>query len=108
MSLKLLQRQVAEQIGVHEATITNWEGNASTPVVRYTPAIVRFLGYDPLAPAVSLRERLVSARRGLGLSQRKMAEQLGVDPGTLQGWEAGDHQPANGSLETIGRFLQNR
>jgi len=33
---------------------------------------------------------------------------MGVDPGTLLGWEAGDHQPTKGSLETIGRFLESR
>jgi transcriptional regulator with XRE-family HTH domain len=108
LDLKLLQRQVAEQIGVYEATITNWERNASTPVIRYIPAIIRFLGYDPLPPASSLPERLVSARRELGLTQRKMAELLSVDPGTLQGWEAGEHQPTQGSLEVIERFLQSR
>jgi transcriptional regulator with XRE-family HTH domain len=108
LDLKLLQIQVAEQIGVHGATITNWERNASTPIIRYMPAIVRFLGYDPMPVTVSLSERLISARRKLGLTQRKMAERLGVDSGTLQGWEAGDHQPTKGSLETIGRFLQNR
>jgi len=72
------------------------------------PAIVRFLGYDPLPAAYSLQERLVSARRDLGLPQRKMAKRLGVDPGTLQGWEAGDHRPTSRSLEVIRRFLENR
>jgi len=36
------------------------------------PAIVRFLGYDPLPPAAYLPERLVAARRELGLTQRRM------------------------------------
>jgi DNA-binding XRE family transcriptional regulator len=30
--LKLLQRQVADQIGVHPLTITNWEGNETAPL----------------------------------------------------------------------------
>jgi transcriptional regulator with XRE-family HTH domain len=84
LDLKLLQKQVAEQIEVNAATITNWERNASTPVIRYMPAIVRFLGYDPTPPPSSLPERLVSARRELGLTQRKMAERLGVDPSTVR------------------------
>jgi DNA-binding transcriptional regulator YiaG len=37
-----------------------------------------------------------------------MAEKLGVDPGTLQGWEARKHQPTGKRLEIIGRILQNR
>ena len=51
------------------------------------PAIIQFLGYDPLPPANTFPERLATARRGLGLSQRKMAESLGIDPGTIQSWE---------------------
>jgi DNA-binding transcriptional regulator YiaG len=28
-----------------------------------------------------------------GLSRRTLAESLGMYPGTLQGWEAGEHKP---------------
>src|ERR1039458_9382279 len=77
LDLKLLQKQVAAQIGVHEITISNWEGNAAVPAIRYTPAIIQFLGYDPLPPANSFPERIATARRALGLSLRKMAEKLG-------------------------------
>jgi transcriptional regulator with XRE-family HTH domain len=108
LNLKLLQRHPAEQIGVNGATITNWERNASTPVIRYIPAIIRFLGYDPAPPASTLPERLATGRRERGLTQREMAERMGVDPSTLRDWEAGEHQPTNGSLEVIGKFLESR
>jgi transcriptional regulator with XRE-family HTH domain len=106
LDLNLLQRQVAEQIGVDEATITNWERNASHQAIRCIPAIIQFLGYDPLPAASAFPERLVAARKVLGLSQRKMAEKLGVDPATIQEWEAGRHRPAKKSLDVIGRVLQ--
>jgi transcriptional regulator with XRE-family HTH domain len=106
--LKLLQKRVADQIGVHESTISLWEGNATVPEVRYMPAIVQFLGYNPLPPASSLPQRLVIARRVLGLTQRKMAEKLGVDPSTLRDWEAGLHQPTEKRLNLIARVLQVR
>ena len=108
LDLNLLQKQVADEIGVHEMTITLWEVNATVPEVRYMPAIIQFLGYKPLPAASSLPERLVTARRALGLSQRKMAEKLGVDPATLMGWEAGRHRPTGKSLDLIGRVLQSR
>jgi transcriptional regulator with XRE-family HTH domain len=108
LDLKLLQGQVAEEVGVHEMTITGWESNATVPEVRYMPAIIRFLGYNPLPPANSLPERLAAARRRLGLSQRKMAAKLGVDPSTLMGWEAGRHQPTGKSLGLITRVFQSR
>jgi transcriptional regulator with XRE-family HTH domain len=107
LNLKLLQKQVADQVGVHELTISGWEGNATVPEVRYIPSIIQFLGYNPLPAASSLPERLVTARRALGLSQRKMAGKLGVDPATLMGWEAGRHQPTGKSLDLIGRVLQS-
>lgn len=44
---RLFQRQVAEVIGVHSLTVTNWERNATVPPMAYIPAIIRFLGYDP-------------------------------------------------------------
>jgi hypothetical protein len=44
--------------------------------IRHMPAIVQFLGYDPLPPEISLRDRLVSARTALGLSQRKDFERV--------------------------------
>jgi transcriptional regulator with XRE-family HTH domain len=108
LDLRLLQKQVADQIGVHELTITSWEGNATIPEVRYMPAIIQFLGYNPLPLTGLFPQRLAIARRALGLSQRKMAEKLGVDPATLMGWEAGRHQPTGKSLDLIGRILQSR
>jgi transcriptional regulator with XRE-family HTH domain len=72
------------------------------------PAIIQFLGCNPLPAGSSLAERLATARRALGLSQRKMAGKLGVDPATLMGWEAGRHQPTEKSLDLIARALQIR
>jgi transcriptional regulator with XRE-family HTH domain len=105
LSLNLLQKQVAEKIGVNAATITNWERNASTPAIGYMPAIIRFLGYDPLPAPISLPERLLNSRRELGMTQREMAERLGVDPSTLRDWESGHHQPTAKSLNLIAQVL---
>jgi len=86
-----LQKHVADQIGVHESTITLWEGNATIPEVRYMPAVILFLEYDPLPLGNRLPDQLAAHRKGLDLSQRKMAEKLGVDPAMFMGWEAGRH-----------------
>ena len=90
----------------NSTTVHNWESNTSLPAIRYLPAIIQFLGYDPQPSVDSFPDRLATARRTLGLSQRKMAEKLGIDPGTLQGWEAGRHQPTGKSLEIIGRMCR--
>lgn len=41
------------------------------------------------------------AREKAGLSQKDSAEQLGVARGTLQGWEAGRHQPNASQLRAL-------
>jgi transcriptional regulator with XRE-family HTH domain len=107
LDLTLLQRQVADQIGVHALTIINWESNESPPETRFIPAIVQFLGYDPLPPGSSLPERLAARRRVLGLSNRGMAARMGVDQSTLRGWEARLHQPTGKSLDVIVSALEN-
>jgi DNA-binding XRE family transcriptional regulator len=47
------------------------------------PAIIRFLGYNPIPPASTWAEKLVQRRTILGLTQRDAAQQIGVDPSTL-------------------------
>ena len=106
LGLKLLQKDVAEQLGVDKTSVFNWEGNRSSPEIRYMPAIIGFLGYNnPLPAAHTLSGQLVRQRKGLGLSQKESAERLGVDPSTLAKWERGEREPAGGFLERVKRFL---
>jgi transcriptional regulator with XRE-family HTH domain len=46
MSLGLLQREVAEIIGVTESSIWKWE-HGIEPELQYNPRIIKFLGYIP-------------------------------------------------------------
>jgi transcriptional regulator with XRE-family HTH domain len=80
LGLKMLQRDAVEQIGVDTTSVFNWEANTSQPDFRYMPAIIRFLGYDPLPEAHAWGSRLVRHRTSLGLSQKQSARRLGVDP----------------------------
>ena len=43
LDLGLFQEQVAQQIGVDEATIHNWEVTATEPSLRHLPRIIGFL-----------------------------------------------------------------
>lgn len=47
LELNLLQREVAQRLGVKTDTILNWEHNRTTPTLRYLPRVIAFLGYDP-------------------------------------------------------------
>jgi len=107
MDLGLLQSQVAGQIGVCAATVTNWEGNASQPPIQYIPAIIRFLDYDPFAsPTALFPERLATARRAHGMTQKQLASTLGVDPTTIRDWERGQHEPSRKKRELVDAFLR--
>jgi transcriptional regulator with XRE-family HTH domain len=86
---KMFQKSVAEQFGVTASSIVSWEANLVEPKIRYMPAIIDFLGYDPLPEANSLGEQLARHRTVRGLSQKEAASELGVDPGTLARWERG-------------------
>ena len=89
MDLGLRIIDVAAMLGVSESTVILWERQRTVPTVRLLPAIVRFLGYDPCPPGVTLAERVRAARRARGLSKAALAQRLGVDEGTVREWEAG-------------------
>jgi transcriptional regulator with XRE-family HTH domain len=83
LDLQLLQSDVAGRLGVTECSVWNWENNATTPVFPHWPAVIGFLGYNPLPEPQTPAEQLVQARKIQGLSQKEMAKRLGVDPSTL-------------------------
>jgi transcriptional regulator with XRE-family HTH domain len=105
LALKMLQRGVAEQIGVEKTSVFNWEANTSQPGFRYMPAVKHFLGYNPLPQANGLAEQLVRHRTSLGLSQKDAASRVGVDPGTLARWESGEREPKGALRGKVERFL---
>jgi transcriptional regulator with XRE-family HTH domain len=103
--LKLLQRQVAEQVGVDKCSIFNWESNRTKPGLEYMPAIIRFLGYNPLPPSDGWADRLVQCRTALGLTQSESAKRIGVDACTLARWERGEREPAGAFAARALQFL---
>jgi transcriptional regulator with XRE-family HTH domain len=105
LGLKMLQRDVAARIGVTESSVFNWEANSAAPELRYMPAIIRFLGYNPLPEGKTWGERLVRQRTTLGFSQKAAARRLGVDPSTLARWERGEVEPIGKLAARAERFL---
>lgn len=106
LDVKLLQKEVAQRLGVNKDTICNWENNRTSPSLRFIPRIIEFLGYVPYdAQSETLGERIVAARKLLGLSQEELARRLGIDPGTLGHWERGEHRPLRRHLEKLAEFF---
>lgn len=76
-------------LGVTEATVLHWEKGYTQPAVYDMPAIVAFLGYDPLPSAQTLGERMRAKRRHMGWTIGEAAEALGVHPDSWSEWERG-------------------
>jgi len=108
LDLRLLQKEVGQKLGVDKCTIYNWENNRTSPCLYSLPKIIRFLGYKPYDnKPKTLGEKLLCYRRVLGISQKELAQKLGVDPTTLARWERGKSKPMESSLKAINRFFNN-
>jgi transcriptional regulator with XRE-family HTH domain len=94
LDLHLTLRDVAERVGADKSSVNAWERNYHQPVLHRLPAIAAFLGYDldALPADAPLGLRIASKRRRLGLSQKALAESLGIDEGTVRRWERGESQ----------------
>ena len=104
----LLQKDVAQAIGVTVDTILNWELNYTEPSVAYYPKVMDYLGYCPIpndADVTSLGALVHRHRIHRGLTLRKAAVQMGVDPGALSEWEHGARTPLAKSAIKLTRFI---
>jgi DNA-binding transcriptional regulator YiaG len=102
MDRSLWQRDVAEELGVSEAAVHNWEVGHADPSIRAVSRIIGFLGCDPYSnPGGTLSDQIRSYRRRLGFSRKVLAEQLGMDEGTLARWETGIGRPGGQRLARL-------
>ena len=62
LDLGLQQKQAARQIGVHPGSLENWEHGRARPVDRVMPAVIRFLGYNPLPSPGTTGKRVAHQR----------------------------------------------
>jgi DNA-binding transcriptional regulator YiaG len=105
LDLGLLQKEVAEQLGVDTASICNWESNETQPMVHCLPGIIGFLGHNPLPEADDLISKFRRVRSTLGLTQEQLAQKLGIDESTIAGWERGDNQPVGAYRQLVEDFI---
>jgi ribosome-binding protein aMBF1 (putative translation factor) len=70
------------------------------------PKIIEFLGNDPFEKKMeNLGERIREYRRVHGLTQKKLAGQLGVDSSTLAGWERQENNSREVTLDKLSSIL---
>jgi len=106
LDLKLLQKDVGQRIGVAVATMWNWENGRVSPEVKHLPAIIAFLGYNPLPPPAGLADRLVWFRQSKGWTQEAFAKVLVVDQTTLAKWEQGRRVPKGQYMVKVSKILR--
>lgn len=108
LDLGLLQKEVAQQLGVDKDSIYYWETGRYKPSLRVIPKIIEFLGYMPYDTSeMTLGERVVTMRHFLGLSREEFAERLGVDETTLRNWEHGKKRPLKRNMEKLDVWLNS-
>lgn len=90
----LLQKDVATLLKINVASIRNWESNLRLPDLQALPEIINFIGCCPYDVNLPFNKKLVIRREINGITQKKMARLIGVDPSTLARWEQGERTPS--------------
>ena len=100
----LFQRDVAKALRVDSMSVVNWEKNRTKIGVRFVPAIIEWLGYDPLPRADGFGSWIAIERTRRGLARRALADVLGWDEATLGEYEGG-RPPDAGKLAQLREVL---
>jgi transcriptional regulator with XRE-family HTH domain len=89
LDLKLTLKEAGKLLGTDEWSVINWEKGRTVPKVYRLPAIIRFLGYNPLPKPCTIAERLAAKRLERGWSRKVASRHLEIDVSTLRDWEHG-------------------
>lgn len=87
----LTRAQLAEKIGVGADVVGLWETRGVTPAAQHRPKVAEAVGlqvFDLYKPPEGT-EGISGLRVRAGLSQRRLAQLVGVPQSTLSGWERG-------------------
>jgi len=105
----LLQKDVANLIGVSEDSVTYWEKKRSKPRICYYPKIIQFLGYFPFEIDTSkISGKILYYRYVKGITQRDLAKLIDLDITTIYQFENGktpkgkSYTKLAGLLSTVG------
>lgn len=84
MDLGLTQKDVGHRLSVDPDSVRNWEIGRTSIEVRYYPALVALLGYNPLPPAATPGGAIRRERMTHGWSRKRLAIEAGVDEATVR------------------------
>lgn len=101
----LLQKNVAEIIGVTECSITNWENNLAEPQIQFYSKIICFLEYYPFPESIGIAFQIKKYRYVHGLTQKQFGRQIGIDGSTICSWENEETKPKHQYLKLLEDIL---
>ena len=110
---KLQAKELANLIGVDPASIKNWERCNIMPSIGYVRRLEEALDVkfpsEMIFPKeennTTLGEKIKHKRLELRLTQKELAERLGITAETVSDWEQGSHKPVGSSLEKLKDFM---
>ena len=109
IQLRLFQNDVAKQIGVHFASIQNWERNVGTPMSCQIPSVIRFLEYVPFKHDGTQRGRLRWMRMCAGWTQDDLAAAAHCGVSSIGRLESGEYDNVMGEMrQKVERALRKR
>jgi len=108
LDLKMLQKEVAAILNTTVCSYRNWEKNWRNPSFQHMSSIIKFLKYVPFdIPHENLGQKIRTYRQILGLNQKDLALQIGVDSCTIASWERGEHKPGKKLLKELNTFFSS-
>lgn len=87
--LGVSRRSLAATLSACSNSVLNWERDRQIPEIQFWPAVIAFLGYDPLPAPANVVDRIEAQRRRLGWTYNQVAAQIGVGARTLLKWRDG-------------------
>ena len=112
-SLGLNRNQLARLINISQHSLSDWETGKVEPRYSSTNILTEWLkrtdfyGPDKDFARSALSERVAVQRRELGLSQKQLAQFLGVRGRTLNKWESGTAFPGKNPLKRLMQILSD-
>jgi transcriptional regulator with XRE-family HTH domain len=105
LDLGLTQQDAAVRLAVNSDTVRNWEAGRTNVAVQHYPAVIRFLGYNPLPAPVSIGSTIQRERMTRGWSRRRLAVEAAVDQATVKRLENGTRRMARRVMNALCRAL---
>jgi len=108
----LTQKELASLLDVAPGTVANWEGGRGEPREKNRHAIAqlqrmpteevrRMLGNNSGNQEHPSGEQIKAIRREANMSQKDLAQELGVSGGTISNWERGSTHPQRRNADKI-------